>query len=66
MDNVPCCLFIFGCNLAVDIVFLCSWQIQLGGIGPLHVLTAVCFALLSTTGSVLLECYCPIRRLSGF
>ena len=58
---VPYCLFIFGCNLAADIVFLCSWQIQLGGIGPLHALTAAAFALLSATGSVLLEWYCPIR-----
>ena len=58
---VPYCLFIFGCNLAADIVFLCSWQIQLGGIGPLNALTAAAFALLSAVGSVLLEWYCPIR-----
>ena len=58
---VPYCLFIFLCNLAADIVFLCSWQIQLGGISPLHTLTAAAFALLSAIGSVLLEWYCPIR-----
>ena len=58
---VPYCLFIFECNLAADMVFLCSWHIQLGGIGPLHVLTAASFALLSAAGSVLLEWYCPIR-----
>ena len=58
---VPYCLFIFGCNLAAHIVFLCSWQIQIGGISPLHGLTAVCFALLSAAGSVLLEWYFPIR-----
>jgi len=58
---VPYCLFIFGCNLAADMVFLCSWQIQIGGIGPLHALTAAVFALLSATGSVFLEWYCPIR-----
>ncbi len=58
---VPYCLFIFGCNLAADIVFLCSWQIQLGGISPLHALMAAAFALLSAAGSVLLEWYCPIR-----
>ena len=58
---VPYCLFILGCNLAADIVFLCSWQIQLGGIGPLHALTAAAFALLSAVGSVLLEWYFPIR-----
>lgn len=58
---IPYCLFIFGCNLAADIVFLCSWQVQLGGIGPLHALTAAAFALLSASGSVLLEWYCPVR-----
>ena len=57
----PYCLFIFGCNLAADMIFLCSWQIQLGGIALFHVLTAVSFALLSAVGSVLLEWYCPIR-----
>ena len=58
---VPYCLFIFGCNLAADIVFLCSWQIQLGGITLFYALTAAAFALLSAVGSVLLEWYCPIR-----
>ena len=58
---VPYCLFIFGSNLAADIVFLCSWQLQIGGLGPLHTLTAAAFALLSAVGSILLEWYCPIR-----
>ena len=58
---LPYCLFIFLCNLAADMVFLCSWQFQIGGIGPLHALTAATFALLSAVGSVLLEWYCPIR-----
>ena len=58
---IPYCLFIFGCNLAADIIFLCSWQLQIGGIAPLHILTAASFALLSAAGSVLLEWYCPIR-----
>lgn len=58
---VPYCLFIFGCNLAADIIFLCSWQLQVGGIIPLHALIAAAFALLSAAGSVLLEWYCPIR-----
>ena len=57
----PVSKIIFGCNLAADIVFLCSWQIQFGGIGLLHALTAAVFALLSATGSVFLEWYCPIR-----
>ena len=59
---IPYCLFIFGCNLAADIIFLCSWQLQIGGIAPLHLLTAASFALLSAAGSVLLEWYCPIRK----
>ena len=59
---IPYCLFIFGCNLAADIIFLCSWQLQIGGIIPLHILTAASFALLSAAGSVLLEWYCPIRK----
>ena len=58
---VSYCLFIFLCNLAADIVFLCSWQIQLGGITLFYALTAAAFALLSAVGSVLLEWYCPIR-----
>ena len=58
---LPYCLFIFVCNLAASIIFLCSWQIQIGGVIPLHVMTAISFALLSAIGSVLLEWYCPIR-----
>ena len=58
----PYCLFLFGCNLAANIVFLCSWQLQIGGAAPLHILTAAVFALMSAAGSVLLEWYCPIRR----
>lgn len=57
----PYGLFIFGFDLAADIIFLCSWQFQIGGIAPLHILTAASFALLSAAGSVLLEWYCPIR-----
>ena len=58
---VPYCLFMFGCSLAADMVFLSSWQIQIGGITLFHALTAASFALLSAAGSVLLEWYCPIR-----
>ena len=59
---VPYCLFIFGCNLIADLIFLCSWQLQIGGITLFHALTAAFFALLSAAGSVLLEWYCPIRE----
>lgn len=58
---VPYCLFLFGGNLAADVIFLCSWQLQIGGVALLHLLTAASFALLSAVGSVLLEWYCPIR-----
>ena len=58
---IPYCLFLFGRNLAAGIVFLCSWQLQIGGIVPLHALIAAAFALLSAAGSVLLEWCCPIR-----
>ena len=59
--SVPYCLFLFLCNLAADMIFLCSWQIQIGGIMLVHIFAAASFALLSAAGSVLLEWYCPIR-----
>lgn len=58
---VPYGLFIFCCHMIADAVFLCSWQIQIGGVTPLVVLTAASFALLSASGSVLLEWHFPIR-----
>lgn len=59
---IPYGLFLFLCNMAVDVIFLCSWQIQMGGITVVMVLEAVCFALLSAAGSVLLEWFYPIRN----
>ena len=58
---VPYCLFIFLCNLAADIIFLCSWLIQIGGVTGLMILTAVYFAMQSAVCSVLLEWFYPIR-----
>lgn len=58
---IPYCLFIFLSHMAVDAVFLCSWQIQIGGVTGTMVLAAVFFALQSAVGSVLLEWFCPIR-----
>lgn len=58
---VPYCLFIFLCNMAVDIIYLCSLQIQIGGVTGLMILTAVFFALQSAVCSVLLEWFYPIR-----
>lgn len=58
---VPYCLFIFLCNMAAEGIFLCSWQIQIGGVNGAVILTAVFFALQSAVGSALLEWLCPIR-----
>ena len=40
---IPCCLFIFGRGLAANIIFLCSWQIQIGGIVPTPRFDSGCF-----------------------
>lgn len=58
---IPYCLFIFLCNMTADAVFLCSWQIQIGGVTGTMILTAVFFALQSAAGSVMLEWFWPIR-----
>lgn len=58
---VPYCLFIFLCNMMADIIFLASWQIQLGGISWSLIGTACFFAMQSVVGSVLLERFFPIR-----
>ena len=58
---IPYCLFIFLCNMAADVIFLLSWQIQNGGITVLMIAGAVFFALQSAVLSVLLEWFYPIR-----
>lgn len=58
---IPYCLFIFSCNMAADVIFLFSWQIQNGGITVLTTAGAVFFALQSAVLSVLLEWFSPIR-----
>ena len=58
---IPYCLFIFSCNMAADVIFLLSWQIQNGGITVLMIAGAVFFALQSAVLSVLLEWFYPIR-----
>ena len=58
---VPYCLFIFSCNMAADMIFLLSWQIQNGGITVLMIAGAVFFSLQSAVLSVLLEWFYPIR-----
>ena len=58
---IPYCLFIFSCNMAADVIFLLSWQIQNGGVAVLMIAGAVFFALQSAVLSVLLEWFYPIR-----
>ncbi len=59
---VPYCLFIFSCNIIADLIFLCSIQIQKGGVDVLMIAAAVFFALQSAVCSVLLEWFYPIRK----
>ena len=58
---IPYCLFIFSCNMAADVIFLLSWQIQNGGVTVPMIAGAVFFALQSAVLSVLLEWFYPIR-----
>ena len=58
---IPYWLFIFSCNMAADVIFLCSWQIQNGGVTAPMIAGAVFFALQSAVLSVLLEWFYPIR-----
>lgn len=57
----PYCLFIFLCNMAAEGMFLCSFQIQIGGVTGRMIIAAVFFALQSAVGSVLLEWFYPVR-----
>ena len=58
---IPYSLFIFSCNMATDVIFLLSWQIQNDGVTVLMIAGAVFFALQSAVLSVLLEWFYPIR-----
>lgn len=58
---IPYCLFIFLCNITADVFFLCSWQIQIGGITVQMIAAAVFFAMQSAVFSVLLEWFYPVR-----
>lgn len=58
---IPYCLFIFLCNMAADVIFLCSWRMQNGGVTVLMIAAAVFFALQSAVFSVLLEWFYPVR-----
>ncbi|MDE6362713.1 MAG: hypothetical protein K2L86_00345 [Lachnospiraceae bacterium] len=54
-------LFIVLWNGIADALYLCSWQIQLGGVTGLTVLSAAFFAVQSAVLSVLLEWFYPVR-----
>ncbi len=58
---LPYCLFIFLCNMAANVIFLSSLQIQSGGVTVLMIVAALFFALQSAICSVLLEWFYPIR-----
>ena len=47
--------------MAANVIFLCSWQVQNGGVTALLFAGAVFFALQSAVLSVLLEWFYPIR-----
>lgn len=59
---MPYCLFIFFCNMAANVIFLCSWQMKTNSVTVLMVLTAFFFALQSAILSVLLEWFYPVRN----
>lgn len=59
---VPYLLFIFLCNMTANTIFLCSLQIQNGGVTLLMIAEALFFALQSAVCSVLLEWFYPIRN----
>lgn len=56
------CLFIFSVNIAVNSVYLISWQIWYVRVGGREIITALLIALQSAVLSVLLEWFCPIRN----
>lgn len=55
-------LFLFVVNLAVNSVYLISWQMQHGGVGGREILTAALITVQSAILSVLLEWVYPIRN----
>lgn len=56
------CFFIFSVNMAVNSVYLISWQIGKGGVNSTEIITALIIALQSAVLSVLLEGFCPVRN----
>ncbi|HBA97363.1 MAG TPA: hypothetical protein DCZ23_04560 [Lachnospiraceae bacterium] len=58
---IPYCLFISLCNIAADVIFLLSWQVQNSDVTVQMAAGAVFFSLQSAVLSVLLEWFYPIR-----
>ncbi len=58
---IPYGAFLFLCNLIADSIYLCSLEMQTGGLTLRLAVTAVFFALGSAVGAVLLEWFCPLR-----
>ena len=58
---IPYGLFLFFCNFAADVIFLCSWQIQSGGVTARMAGMAAVFSSLGAVLSVMLEWFFPVR-----
>lgn len=58
---VPYALFLSAAFLVTDMIFLCSWEVQNGGVRAVFFAAAFCFALAGGTASVMMEWYFPIR-----
>ena len=56
------CFFIFSVNMAVNSVYLISWQIGKSSVNSTEIITALIIALQSAVLSVLLEWFCPVRN----
>ena len=56
------CFFIFSINMAVNSVYLISWQIGKSGVNSTEIIIALIIALQSAILSVLLEWFCPVRN----
>lgn len=56
------CFFIFSVNMAVNSVYLISWELCKSGVNGTEIITALVIALQSAILSVLLEWFCPVRN----
>jgi hypothetical protein len=56
------CFFIFSVNMAVNSVYLISWQIGKSSVNSTEIITALIIALQSAILSVMLEWFCPVRN----